>query len=1125
MENQRSKEDMVNQQKRILNLMLELAPGVPLKVWTKNTFTRIISKWGELVYEEEKEVSCLHRKRVCIKTTLEENIFESFKIIVQGKVYWVRAKEVNGWSPNFIEKDDNDNDSMDDNSIGENDSVHKNTRSEEDSDVQEIPETIFEQEHVENLKTKAKNDEMKGVQSEDPFSIYELLEKKQRNCNEGVQSEDTLKYPPGFTPRADREINSNELDKENGEENKDVQRSNEDEADSSVRNVRNLQSAKENFKSHVGIGSWFSILQQASCSFNLDGRVACLDIEGVPLKVWRKNTFTRIISKWGELVYEEEKEVSCLHMKRVCIKTNLEENIFESFKIIVQGKVYWVRAKEVNCWSPNFIEKDDNDNDSMDDNSIGENDSVHKNTRSEEDSDVQEIPETIFEQEHVENLKMKARNDEMKGVQSEDPFRFTPRADREINSNELDKENGEENKDVQRSNEDEADSGVRNVRNLQSGSMLREDVETSTCSGKFKKVEIPRFGVNFYAKCHLLPQSHNVFNTILNKDIVSWNSLINGYSQLGTPHSANTVVHLFKEMMGWGEMLPDARTFAGVFSSVSVLGDVVFGRQVHCVGVKVGRCGDVFVGSSLVNVYCKCGVVWDARKVFDEMPVRNSFTWATFVVTSVLSAFVLSEFVGVGRSIHCLGFKYGLLGHVSVGNAIVTMYSKCGSLDEAVKAFEFSSSKNAITWSAMITGYAQGGDCRKALELFSKMHANGLVASEFTLVGVINACSDGSAIGEGKEAHAYSIKLGFQHQIYIMTALVDMYAKCGNLDDARKGFDHLQEPDIVLWTSMIGGYVQNGENESAMDLFCRMQTEGIPPNELTMASVLKACSSLAALEQGKQVHATTIKHGFGLEVPIGSALSTMYAKCGSLKDGGLVFTRMPSRDVVSWNSMISGLSQNGQGIEALELFKKMQIEGTKPDYVTFVNVLTACSHMGMVKEGWNYFNMMSDIYGITPRIDHYACMVDLLSRGGKLNEAKDFIESAPIDHGLCLWRILLSACRNYHNYELGAYAGEKLMELGSQESSAYVLLSIVYKALGRPKDVERVRHMMNLRGVIKEPGCSWIELKSHFHVFVVGDQLHPQIKEIRMEVHRLSKLMKDEGYHPESDSNFADLEV
>ncbi|KAI3520041.1 hypothetical protein L1887_09262 [Cichorium endivia] len=663
--------------------------------------------------------------------------------------------------------------------------------------------------------------------------------------------------------------------------------------------------------------------------------------------------------------------------------------------------------------------------------------------------------------------------------------------------------------------------------------------------------------VNFYAKCHLLVEAHLAFESIENKDVVSWNSLINGYSQLGGRQNSILVMKLFKKMMSQENVvLPDARTFAGAFTAASALMDSFGGKQAHTVAFKLGKCEDIFVGSSLLNMYCKAGFVHDARKVFDEMPERNSISWATmisgysmhricdhalelfkelvsqeeehvneFVVTSILSAFTLPEFIYIGKQIHSLGLKHGLLSHVSVGNAIVTMYSKCGSLDEAIKAFESSSNKNSITWSAMITGYAQGGDCKKALTLFSKMHFNGLVASEFTLVGVINACSDGSAIEEGKEAHAYSIKLGFQHQIYIMTALVDMYAKCGSLHDARKGFDYLQEPDIVLWTSMIGGYVQNGENESAMDLFCRMQKEGISPNELTMASVLKACSNLAALEQGKQIHATTIKHGFGLQVPIGSALSTMYAKCGSLKDGGLVFTRMPSRDVVSWNSMISGLSQNGQGNEAIELFEEMQIEGTNPDYVTFVNVLTACSHMGMVERGWDYFKKMKDKYGITPRIEHYACMVDLLSRGGKLNEAKDFIESAPVDHGLCLWRILLSACRNYHNYELGVYAGEKLMELGSLESSAYVLLSSIYKALGRLKDVERVREMMNFRGVSKEPGCSWIEIKSHFHVFVVGDQLHPEIKEIRLEVNRLSKLMKDEGYCLEFDSNFEDLEV
>uniref|UniRef100_A0A2P2Q8Y3 Pentatricopeptide repeat-containing protein n=1 Tax=Rhizophora mucronata TaxID=61149 RepID=A0A2P2Q8Y3_RHIMU len=345
-----------------------------------------------------------------------------------------------------------------------------------------------------------------------------------------------------------------------------------------------------------------------------------------------------------------------------------------------------------------------------------------------------------------------------------------------------------------------------------------------------------------------------------------------------------------------------------------------------------------------------------------------------------------------------------------------------------------------------------------------------------------------------------------------------MYAKCGCMPDAQKGFKYLKEPDIVLWTSMIAGYVQNGENEDALNLYGKMQMEGILPNELTMASVLKACSSLAALDQGNQIHAHTIKHGLGLEVSIGSALSTMYAKCGNLEDGNLVFRRMTKRDIVSWNAMISGLSHNGHGKEALELFEEMRLEGTKPDNVTFVNILSACSHMGLVERGWAYFNTMLDEFGIVPSVEHYACMVDVLSRAGKLNDAKQFIESANIEHGLYLWRILLGACRNYHNYELGAYAGEKLMALGSEESSAYVLLSSIYTALGKSEDVERVRSTMNVRGVNKEPGCSWIELRSRVHVFVVGDQLHPQIGEIRGEIRRLNKQMKDEGYRLSHDS-------
>ncbi|KAG7020430.1 Pentatricopeptide repeat-containing protein, partial [Cucurbita argyrosperma subsp. argyrosperma] len=657
-------------------------------------------------------------------------------------------------------------------------------------------------------------------------------------------------------------------------------------------------------------------------------------------------------------------------------------------------------------------------------------------------------------------------------------------------------------------------------------------------TGSISSVYLSNSLVNLYAKCGSLVKAKLVFDSITNKDVVSWNSLINAYSQQG-PVGSSFVMELFQRMRA-ENTLPNAHTFAGVFTAASSLFETLGGLQAHALAIKTSSFYDVFVGSSLLNMYCKIGCLLDARKVFDRMPERNSVSWATmisgyamqrkafeawelfllmcrgegihneFIYTSVLSGLTVPELVDSGKQIHCLALKNGLLSIVSVGNALVTMYAKCGCLDDALKTFELSGDKNSITWSAMITGYAQAGNSHEALKLFSYMHFNGNKPSEFTFVGVINACSDLGALEEGKQMHGYSLKMGYESQIYVMTALVDMYAKSGSLVDARKGFDYLKEPDIVLWTSMIGGYVQNGENETALTLYCRMQMEGIMPNELTMASVLRACSSLAALEQGKQIHARTIKYGFNLEVPVGSALSTMYAKCGSLEDGNLVFRRMPTRDIVSWNAMISGLSQNGEGLKALELFEEMRQGPTKPDYVTFVNILSACSHMGLVEKGKVYFKMMLDEFGIVPRVEHYACMVDILSRAGKLLEAKEFIESATIDHGMYLWRILLGACRNYRNYELGAYAGEKLMELGSEESSAYVLLSSIYASLGRSDDVERVRRAMKLRGVNKDPGCSWIELKSQVHVFVVGDQIHPEIVNIRVELRRLSKHMKDE---------------
>jgi pentatricopeptide repeat protein len=239
----------------------------------------------------------------------------------------------------------------------------------------------------------------------------------------------------------------------------------------------------------------------------------------------------------------------------------------------------------------------------------------------------------------------------------------------------------------------------------------------------------------------------------------------------------------------------------------------------------------------------------------------------------------------------------------------------------------------------------------------------------------------------------------------------------------------------------------------------------------------------------------------------------MYSKCGNLEDGMAVFRSMPDKDVIAWNSIISGFSQNGCGNGALDLFEEMKLEGTAPDHITFINVLCACSHMGLVDRGWFYFRAMTEDYDLIPRLDHYACMVDILSRAGQLKEAKDFIESVTIDHGTCLWRIVLGGCRSLRDFDVGAYAGEKLMELGSADSSAYILLSNIYAAQNKWTDVERVRCLMRLRGVTKDLGCSWVELNSQVHVFVVGEQQHPEAANINVELMRLAKHMKDEGYH------------
>jgi pentatricopeptide repeat protein len=656
--------------------------------------------------------------------------------------------------------------------------------------------------------------------------------------------------------------------------------------------------------------------------------------------------------------------------------------------------------------------------------------------------------------------------------------------------------------------------------------------------------------INMYAKCDDLVGAKNEFDNFIERDQVSWNAIIAAYARHGELKEA---VELFRQM-GRANKKADHFTFGSILVACSNLRVPKMGIQLHTHSIKTGFELHVSVGCSLVNMYAKCNSVEDARQVFDKMPERNVVSWTAmitgyalqecgdeamelfelmqwtdiglnkFIFTSVLSAFAHPQALEQGKQIHVHAIKNGLEMDVSVGNALVTMYANCGSIDDALQAFKLASRHDLVSWNAMITGYAQNVHGEKALNLFCEMQHSGLKPNQFTFVSVLKACAIQEALDQGKQIHSYILKLGFEAQIFVGSALVDMYAKCGSIEKAHRGFDEMPEKDMVSWTTLIAGYMQNGNGEEVMSLFCQMEHAGIKPNQYTLTCVLRACASLAGLEQGKQVHGHIYKIGLNMDVSVGSALTTMYAKGGSIDDAWEVFDKMPTRDVVSWNSIIAGYSQHGRGEEALQLFGHMQQTGKKPDDITFINVLSACSHGGLVDQGWHYFNSMIHDHNIIPRIDHYGCMVDILGRGGYLEKAEDFINNASFDHKAPLWRILLGACRTHGKVEIAKRAAEYILELEAPDSTTYVLLSNIYAAAGRWSDVEKVRKLMKDKGVKKEPGRSWIQVNNRVHVFVVGDRSHPQTDDIYATLERLAKVLKDAGYVPDTKSVLHDLD-
>lgn len=451
-------------------------------------------------------------------------------------------------------------------------------------------------------------------------------------------------------------------------------------------------------------------------------------------------------------------------------------------------------------------------------------------------------------------------------------------------------------------------------------------------------------------------------------------------------------------------------------------------------------------------------------------------------------------------------------------NAMMGYYVREGFWDEAFELFRQMQAAglepNVISWTTMISGHVQNGFGRDAIHLFRDMQVAAVQPNLHTISNIIIACAELVALHQGREMHGFITRHGFQLDEIVGSALVGMYTKCGCLEDARQVFDKMSERDLVSWTAMIAGYAQCGQADEALKLFHQMQLAGLEPDSVTIASVLPGCAHLAALQKGKAIHGYVIRRQFESDAAACSALADMYSKCGCIRNARQTFDKSSQKDLVSWNVMVSAYAMHGKGWDALALFDKMQRTGVKPDEVTFTCLLYACSHAGLVDEGWKYFDLMIYDFDITPTVNHYACMVDLLGRAGCLDEAYKFINKIPVKPNAHVWGALLGACAARSNIELGEHAAERLFELEPQNVAHYVLLSNIYAANGRWDNVANMRKTMKDRGLRKMPGCSWIEVKNKVHKFLAGDKSHPEMDKIYAILKRLTEKIKEAGYVP-----------
>ncbi|KAK6918423.1 DYW domain [Dillenia turbinata] len=644
-----------------------------------------------------------------------------------------------------------------------------------------------------------------------------------------------------------------------------------------------------------------------------------------------------------------------------------------------------------------------------------------------------------------------------------------------------------------------------------------------------------------YSNSGMLAEARRIFDETPNKSSISWSSLISGYCQYGREKEA---IDLYCQMQFEGHK-PSQYTLGSVLRVCSALGWLHIGEQIHGFVVKSQFVSNVYVVTGLVDMYAKCWRMLQAECLFGRMPCRNHVTWTAMVTgysqnghgqramecfrdmrvegvevnqyafPSILTACGVVQAHYFGMQVHGCIWRSGFGTNAFVESALVDMYAKCGDLNSARTVLETMEVDNVVSWNSMIVGCVRQGFEEEALSLFRKMHARNMKMDDFTYPSILNSFVFLMDRKIAMSVHSLIIKNGFESFKLVANALIDMYAKQGNLDGAFEVFNKMPDKDVISWTSLLTGYAHNGFHVEAIKLFCDMRSAGITPDQFVIASVFSACAELTLLEFGQQVHANFVKSGLESSLSVDNSLVALYAKGGCIDDAKRIFDSMQDRDVITWTTLIVGYAQNGRGDDSIRFYESMISSGCKPDLVTFIGLLFACSHAGLVDDGLRYFKSMDNIYAIKPGPEHYACMIDLLGRSGKLDEAKELLNEMVVEPDQTVWKALLGACRVHKNVELAERAAYNLFELEPLNAMPYVMLSNIYSASGRWEDAARTRRLMKSRGVNKEPGRSWMEINGLVHSFTSEDRVHPRTREIYSKVDEIMIVIKKAGYKPD----------